>query len=181
MNKSQIFDDHFSREIQLKNEKIQIWLEHSLFTWQWWFGVIVLLLSILIWLKFRNKNSTDRLLYSGFFVVICASILDILGHNLGFFHYHYEVFPLTANYLPWSIIVIPVIVMFFLQYKPNANPFIKSVIFSALLSFIGLPLLSFIGIYHIVKWNYFYSFIILIIIYLIAHFLVQRDNFDKIT
>ncbi|MDT8863066.1 hypothetical protein N0O92_23215 [Alkalihalobacillus sp. MEB130] len=180
MNKSQVFDDYFSKETQLKNEKIQIWLEHSLFTWQWWFGVIVLLLSIFLWLKFRKKPSTDRLLYSGFFVMISASILDILGHNLGLFHYHYEVFPLTVNYLPWSIVVIPVVVMFFLQYKPDANPFLKSVIFSSLLSFIGLPFLRFIGIYHPVKWNVFYSFIILFIIYLIAHFLVQRDKFEKV-
>ncbi|MFC0559110.1 CBO0543 family protein [Halalkalibacter alkalisediminis] len=181
MVKTQIFDEYSYKEAQLMNEKFQIWLEHSLFTWQWWFGVIVLLLAIIFWLKFRDRNSTDRLLYSGLFVAITASFLDTIGHSIGLFHYHYEVFPFTPTYLPWSIAIIPIIVMFFLQYKPNVNPLLKSVIFSTFASFIALPLLSFIRIFHPVKWNYFYSFLILIVIYLMAHFFVQRNNFEKIT
>ncbi|MGO4886160.1 CBO0543 family protein [Anaerobacillus sp. MEB173] len=177
---NQIFDDYFLKQNQLMNEKFQIWLEHSLFSWQWWFGLILLVISIIFWIKFRKKDSTNRLLYSGFFVAIVASFLDLIGTSLGLFHYHYEIFPFAANYLPWSIIMLPISIMIFLQIKPKANPFFKAAIYSAVASFIVLPFLNFIEIYHPIRWNYFYSFPILVTLYLITHFLVRRNNFEKI-
>ncbi|WP_100406942.1 CBO0543 family protein [Bacillus solitudinis] len=180
MTDIQIFDELFVKENQLMTEKFQIWLKYSLFTWQWWFGFILFFIAIIFWMNFRKKESTDRLLYSGFFVAISASALDLIGDSLGLFHYHYEVLPFTSNYVPWSICILPIVVMVFLQIKPNLNPFLKAAIFSTLGSLITLPFLSLIGIYHAVKWNYFYSFIILGVIYLIAHFFVQRNHFEQI-
>ncbi|OIJ20146.1 hypothetical protein BKP45_10190 [Anaerobacillus alkalidiazotrophicus] len=180
MNKNQIVEDFFYKQDQLMNEKLQIWLDHSLFSWQWWFGLLLLFISIIFWVKFRKKDSTNRLLFSGFFVVIFSSFLDLIGVSLGLFHYHYEIFPIASNYFPWSIALMPISIMTILQIKPNVNPYLKSAIYSAVVSYIVLPFLNLIGIYHLIKWNYFYSFLILNVVYLIAYFLVRRNNFEKI-
>ncbi|WP_088104216.1 CBO0543 family protein [Halalkalibacter urbisdiaboli] len=176
-----IFDQYYSKENELMNEKFQIWLEHSLFSWQWWFGLILLFISIIFWIRFRKQDSTHRLLYSGFFVVIFSSFFDLLGASIGLFHYHYELFPFSSNYLPWSIAILPISIMTVLQIKPNVNPFLKSAIYSAVIAFIALPLLHLIGVYHPVKWHYFYSFLILFVLYLMAYFLVRRSHFEELT
>jgi hypothetical protein len=47
--------------------------------------------------KVQKKESTDRLLYTGLFVAIFTSFLDMVGDFLGLWDYRYEVFPLTSN------------------------------------------------------------------------------------
>jgi hypothetical protein len=94
------FNHYFEREDKLHSEKIQLWMDHSLFTWQWWLGVVLLFLPIILWLLFRKRGSTDRLLYAGFFVSIISSFLDSIGDFSHLWEYNYEVFPFTTYYLP---------------------------------------------------------------------------------
>lgn len=180
MKNNQVFDNFAKQQQQLNDEKLQIWLNHSLFTYQWWLGASLLIISILLFFTLRKKNSTDRLLYSGIFIALLTSLLDLVGNSLGFFHYHYEVIPFTDNYFPWSISMIPVSIMFLLQVKPNASPYIKAIILSLIVSFIILPFLKFIGIYHPVNWKYYYSVPVIFLIYLIADYLSKRDKFTKL-
>ncbi|WP_172460100.1 hypothetical protein [Priestia endophytica] len=42
--------------------------------------------------EIQKKESTDRLLYTGLFVAILASFLDMIGVFLGLWEYRYEVF-----------------------------------------------------------------------------------------
>lgn len=180
MKSDQVFDEFAKKQQQLEDEKLQIWLDHSLFTYQWWFGALLLTVSIILFIIYRKKNSTDRLLYSGVFLALLSSLLDLVGNSLGFFHYHYEVIPFTDNYFPWSISIIPVTIMFLLQFKPTASPYIKAIILSLIVSFIFLPFLKFIGIYHPVNWKYYYSAPVIFFIYLIADYLSKRERFKKL-
>ena len=70
--------------------------------------------------------------------------------------------------------------MLCLQIKPTLNPFIKAVIYSVLTSFIGEPIFVWIGLYTTVKWNVFYSFLIWIILYLIAYRISKVKAFDPL-
>jgi hypothetical protein len=176
---TKIFNHYFEREDKLHSEKIQLWMDHSLFTWQWWLGVVLLFLPIILWLLFRKRGSTDRLLYAGFFVSIISSFLDSIGDFSHLWEYNYEVFPFTTYYLPWSLSALPVSVMFVLQIRPKFNPFLKGIIFSAVCSFVILPIFKVMGIYDPVKWKYIYSFPITLIIFLIAYYLSKRKEFNQ--
>jgi len=98
----------------------------------------------------------------------------MIGDFLGLWDYRYEVFPLTSNYLPWDLFLLPIPVMFFIQVKPKIKPVIKALIYSALASFIGLPLLNWIGVYKPLHWRYIYSFPILIVIYIAASYIASK-------
>lgn len=180
MKSNHVFDDFAKKQQQLEDEKLQMWFDHSLFTFQWWFGALLLIISIVIFIIFRKRNSTDRLLYVGTFTSLLSSLLDLVGNSLGFFHYHYEVIPFTDNYFPWSISIIPVSIMFLLQVKPNTSPYIKALALSIIVSFVILPFLKFIGIYHPVHWKMYYSAPVIFIIYLIADYLSKKDRFTKL-
>lgn len=179
-DKESIYDTYFEKQKELNDEKIHIWLDYTLFSWRWWLGVALILLLIGLWIKFRKRESTDRLLYTGLFVAIFSSFLDMIGDFLGLWDYRYEVFPLTSNYLPWDLFLLPISMMFFIQVKPEINPVIKALIYSALVAFIGLPLLNWIGIYKPSHWRYIYSFPILIVIYLAASYIASRRKFEKL-
>lgn len=179
MIKKEVYDQYFRKEVQLSSEKYQNWLDNSLFTWQWWIGVIVFIISIILWLYFRRKESIDRLLFVGFFVALISSFLDLVGSSLGLWHYHYEVFPLTSNYLPWSISTLPISVMLFLQFKPDINPFVKATAYATITT-CSLSFLKWVGIYHPLNWRYIYSFPILFAIYLISYHMSKRNRFSRL-
>ncbi|MFQ6389119.1 CBO0543 family protein [Priestia aryabhattai] len=113
-------------------------------------------------------------------IAIFSSFLDMIGDFLGLWDYRYEVFPLTSNYLPWDLFLLPIPVMFFIQVKPKIKPVIKALIYSALASFIGLPLLNWIGVYKQLHWRYIYSFPILIVIYIAASYIASKRKFEKL-
>lgn len=99
---------------------------------------------------------------------------------LGLWEYNSELIPLTPPLLPWNFTIMPVTSMLFYQYKPQINPLIKSVVFSAIGSFIGQPMFAYIGVYNPKHWKHYYSFPILVIIYLIGHYFLTRKNFKEV-
>jgi hypothetical protein len=60
-----------------------IWLEQVLFSWRWWFSLFLTIIPWILWIKYRPKQSTYRLLFVGFYIVIITSYLDFLGYSYG--------------------------------------------------------------------------------------------------
>lgn len=78
----------------------------------------------------------------GFFVMTVSLVLDVLGDQLGIWHYRFNVLPVLPSYFPWDITLMPVTIMFFSQVKPHVNPIIKAVLFTLLTSYISEPFIS---------------------------------------
>jgi hypothetical protein len=162
------------------DNKLDFWIENVIFTWQWWIGVFLTIVPWVFWLYFREKESTYRLLAAGFFVIFISSWLDFIGITLGLWHYNYDVLPFLPSYLPWDLTLLPVIIMSLIQFKPHFNPYIKAFIFAGGTAFIGEPFFALIKTYEPEQWKYIYSFPILYVIYLIAHVISTRDEYQKL-
>lgn len=175
-----IQNDLSNKLVKLNEQDLHFWYEHFLFHWRWWIGILLIIIPLILWIKFRNKESADRLHYAGLLVALISSNIDYVGHYLGKWRYDYEVVPFVSNYVPISLFVLPVIVMFLLQIKPRTHPFIKALIY-AIISLIALPILKWIGVYVPIQWNYMYSFVIQFFVYLIAHFISKRRKFKDLT
>ncbi|MGM0903051.1 MAG: CBO0543 family protein [Bacillota bacterium] len=163
---------------ELLQQKIQIWSEHVLLSGLWWFGVVLTIVPWIIWFFIREKQSTDRLLYVGFFVMVISLVLDVLGDQLGYWHYRYNVIPVLPTYAPWDITLMPLTIMVLLQIKPKVNPIIKAILFALVASYIAEPIIEWMGIYNPVNWKYSYSVPIHILIYLTAHYFSRRKQFS---
>ncbi|WP_391557900.1 CBO0543 family protein [Robertmurraya sp.] len=173
-------DKVYDRIAAVHDDKLELWIDHVVFTWQWWLGVFLTVIPWVIWFYVRKKDSTFRLITAGMFVIIISSWLDFVGVVRGFWHYNYDVIPTLPAFIPWDFTLLPVTVMLFLQFKPQMNPLIKGIVFAALSSFVGEPLFVWLKVYEPEKWKYIYSFPILICIYLIAYFISKRNEFEKI-
>lgn len=177
-----LFDDNVKAIEGLITEKIEIWREHILFSPLWWFGVALSIIPWILWFIYRKKGSTARLLYVGFYVMLIALILDVLGDQFAWWHYRFNVLPMMPTYLPWDLTLMPVSVMFLLQAKPDANPYLKAIVFALLTAYIAEPFFEWIDLYETKnKWRYSYSVPIQFLIYVSAHYFSKQSSFEKIS
>jgi len=156
------------------------WKNNVLLTWRWW---ILLLLSILpwtIWLLVRKKESTDRMLYIAFFVMIFYSAFDMIGISLNLWYHPVTLLPLMPGFVTFDLCVLPVSTMLFIQYFPHVSTNIKAVIFSVINSFIFEPLTVNLGLYVNIHRKYYYSVPITIFIYLVSNHISSKDKFAKL-
>lgn len=168
-----IIDANVNQIEMLIQKKVDIWIEHVVFSPLWWFGISLWI----IWYFFHKKESRDRLLYSGYVVMVIALILDVLGDQWALWHYRFNVIPVLPTYLPWDLTLMPVTIMFLLLINPNSKPFLKAIIFALSTSYIAEPIFQWMKLYQPSNWRYSYSVPIQIIIFLIAHFISKRKNF----
>jgi len=158
----------------------QIWFKNDLFSWRWWLSVVLVILPWALWVVFRKKDSTSRLLYVGFAVMLIASWLDFIGVMNGLWSYKYSVVPTMPTFIPADFSLIPVTIMSVLQFKPNINPYLKAVVLSGMTSFVGEPIFKWLELYNPKEWKHIYSFIIYVGIYLLAHFMSRRKHFAEL-
>lgn len=161
-------------------EYLRYWKENTLFHWDFWISLLFIIVPILFWIIIRKRDSSNRLLFVGFFVVIISSWFDFLGVQFGLWYYTGKVVPSIPSYIPWDFIIFPVFIMTLIQIKPNFSPFIKSIIFAGISAFIGEPLFIWLGFYKMTGWHLYYSFPIYIVIYLMANKMSTLNNFEPI-
>ena len=158
----------------------EAFLNSILFTWQWWLCLVLTILPWVLWFRYRKKESSDRLLYAGFTVIILSFIIDHAAVSHGIWSYPINLVPLTSLPIPFHISVVPVAVMFFIQIRPDTNLFIKAVLFAAVGAFAAIPLFGFMDIYNAKGWPSVYDFIILFVIYTVAHWFSTMKNFASL-
>jgi hypothetical protein len=71
--------------------------------------------------------------------------------------------------------------MLLLQWKAEMNALIKACLFGGIAAFVGEPLFDWLEFYEPKEWKSIYSFPILTIIYLLAHYLSRRKSFGPLT
>jgi hypothetical protein len=177
-HEKKLIDENVEQIHELIQKKIEIWSEHVVFTDLWWLGVGLSIIPWIVWFISRPKESSDRILFAGFFVIIISLALDIVGDQFSLWHYRFNVLPIVPTYFPWDITLMPVSVMLFLQIKPEFHPLVKAILFGVFSAYIAEPFFHWLGIYVPTKWNYSYSLPIHIGIYLAAHYLSRRKNFS---
>ncbi len=164
-----------------QHEVIRLWLAYDVFSWRWFVNLAIAIVPWVVWLKLRKKDSTFRVLSAGFAVIIVSCYLDFLGTKLGLWAYYSMLVPFSPPYLPWDFSVMPIGAMLLLQYKPNANRYLKAALFSAFASFVVQPIFSWLWIYDPKNWHHYYSFPIIFLIYLIGDFVMRRRSYEQLT
>lgn len=164
---------------QLIDRKVDIWFKYVLFSELWWMGVALSVIPWVLWFIYREKKSSDRLMYVGFYVMIVSLTLDILGDQLGLWHYRFQVIPVLPTYVPWDITLMPVSIMALIRIKPEINPWAKAILFAIATSYIAEPLFNWLKVYEPENWHYSYSAPIQFIIYMSANYMSKRNRFSN--
>lgn len=159
---------------------LEVWKEEIFLSSAWWLSLAFTIMPWLLWVKYRKKESTSRLLFAGFFVLVISSWLDFFGTIFGLWFYPAKVLPSMPPFLPYDFCILPVFAMFLMQYKTQVSVWIKAFVFGGINAFIGEPILWMIHFYEPEQWKYYYSFPIYTIIYIIADWFSKRTSFAEL-
>jgi hypothetical protein len=157
-----------------------LWMNNIFLSWRWFLCLAMTIIPWVLWILFRKKESSARLLFAAAVVIFSSMLLDDIGVELNIWSYNVDIDAITPSFLMWDMSVLPVVVMTFLQYKPKINPIIKAIIFSGLASFVVQPIFTWINFYEPGKWRHYYSFPLLFSLYLIAHYCTTRKTFERL-
>ena len=177
---NKIMDTIVNQIEELIDKKITLWQHYVLFSNLWWFGVALSIIPWIVWLIYRRRQSTDRLLYVGFYVMSISLMLDVVGDQIGLWHYRYHVIPVLPTYFPWDITLMPLTIMVFLQFRPKTNPWIKAILFALISSYLAEPFFHWIKVYNPINWHYSYSVPIQIFIFMSSYWFSKRNKFSSL-
>ena len=157
-----------------------LYMEHVFLTWRWWLCFAMMVVPWILWIIFRKKDSTARLLFAGFFTTIVAMLLDDIGVELNYWDYHVDIDAINPSFLLWDMTLLPIATMTLLQFKPRIHPVYKAVVLGLLAAFVVEPPFARMDFYDPECWRHIYSFPIYVVIYLIAHLCATRVSFEKL-
>ncbi|WP_343270262.1 CBO0543 family protein [Lentibacillus songyuanensis] len=140
------------------------WLNDVLFTFNWWFLLVLMIVPLVIWWRLLDKTRTMEIAFYGLCIVIIAITLDVAGVVLSAWTYGYKLVQFFPPLAPVDFGTLPVLYMLIYQWVPRWKPFIFIIIFFAVFwAFIAEPIFIWMKIYYLNWWKYVYSFPIYIV------------------
>lgn len=160
-------------QILLTSQQYDQW-KSIVFSSQWWSLLFLILISWFVWWKLVDKLVVFEVLSFALIIVFIGTALDEYGVKLGLWAYPIKIFYLNCGLIAGDWALPPVVNSLVYQYCPHWKNFIIMVIaVSAFLAFIGEPILIWMGVYQMYRWNYFYSFIVYISVAVISKWIVD--------
>ena len=155
--------------------RMEQWLQDTVFTWQWWLLVALLIVPWILWGVLIDKKRLTAVILLGMFVLATVTWMDDLGTDFILWYYPYKLLPVYPQLIPINYAVLPVTYMLIYQYFPLWCSYITAIaIMAALYSFIAEPALAYLGMYQVLKWQFYYSFPIYLLIGISHRWLVEK-------
>lgn len=143
---------------KLAEMRYDYWLNHNLFSLQWWLLLVVFIVPWIIWWKFVDKERIFQILLFGTLLMTLVIIMDDIGLELHLWSYPYKLFFAISRLTTIDQGVLIVAHMFLYQYFAKWKSFvIANVVMALIFTFILEPLTVWIGIYKLENWHHIYS------------------------
>ena len=169
------FEELLEAEEYFAEIRINYWLKHDLYTWQWWLLLALLVIPWYFWWKLADKSKLKDIVIVGALMVIIALNIDELGTEFNQWDYPHRLIPIYPQIMPVDLTILPIFYMLLYQYCPRWQSYIPMlVIMSGMLAFIFEPLLNRLDMYKTIDWKYMYSFPIYSLIGIFLKLMVEK-------
>ncbi|MFJ7729687.1 CBO0543 family protein [Neobacillus sp. NPDC097160] len=159
-----MFDRIESLFRQSSKLKIDYWLAHDLFGVHWWFILIVNLISLIFLFIFIDRKRFQLILIAFLVSFTVISYLNELGHFYGFWSYPHQFLAFFQSFNAVDFAVLPVIITLIYQYFNKWSIYmVLTMVMSAIIGFIAVPIFVHFDLYKLQNWNSFYSFLTLVV------------------
>jgi hypothetical protein len=160
---------------QLKDVRNEHWLHDVIFTFNWWFLLVLTVLPWIVWWRIVDKKRLLEISLYGTMISIISIMLDDIGSYFVLWIYQYQLIPVSPRLNPIDLTVMPVTYMFIYQYFRKWKSFIIAQIVLAFgAAFISEPLFTWMEIYNPLYWKSVYSFFIYIAIGIALKWFLQK-------
>lgn len=154
--------------------------EHVIFSFQWWLLICIIIVLWVTWIFLVDKNRLPIILLVGFTTSFFAIIMDDIGLALSLWAYPYQIIYFLNPLNSIDMAIIPVCYMLLYQYFRTWKHFMMVLVLLSLFAvFIAEPLFVKLDMYVLLKWQYWYSGPIYILIGIFVKGLF--DEIDKRT
>lgn len=166
-----------NRMMELQRELLSLrysdWYE-KVFSFQWFSLVFLLIVPWIIWWRLVDRKHIAIIFSFGLLISATSSFLNSNGLNLLLWSYPYKLLPFSQRVYVISYSVLPVTFMLIFQYFRTWKSFATAnVIMASIFAFVLQPILKWLGMYTMINWSYFYSFLIYLIMGLGLRLLLQ--------
>ncbi len=158
MQKYPSFDQIREVHKELGEMRLEYWIQHDLFSYQWWLLLILFIIPWIVWWRFVDKNRISQILLFGSLLMILVMMLDDFGVESHLWSYPYQLLNLMPRLISIDQGIIIIAHMFLYQYFSKWKSFfIANAVMATLFTFIFEPIMVWIGIYKLENWRYIYS------------------------
>lgn len=145
MSKEQLseFNQLMALQQKLTTSWVHYWHKYSSFNdWHFWFMVALFVLPLVALYFFIDRRRIFHIGFFGFSIHVWNTYADIIGVELGKWHYPHKVIPVLPIGFSMDLSFVPVLFMFVYQWTLNhkKNYYLYALLPSAFLAFIVKPL-----------------------------------------
>jgi hypothetical protein len=149
------------------------WLSEELFSFNWFFIVGTILIMYAVLIKLIDKSRLREILLYGSFLAVSFGYIDVTGATMGLWVYNTHFLPLNPSLFPFTYTLHPIIHVFAYQYASSWQSFsIINTLATLLLAFVGQPIYVGLQIVVLNNWNYFYTFVVSMVVTFFARAVV---------
>lgn len=162
-------------EIQqlLTSTHLDKWLQDDLFQFQWWGLLGLYILIIAVWWKMLNKQRLPEIILYTVLTIIMTMGIDEYGIELTLWAYPACLFPIFPVITALNLVALPLCFSIVYQHFSSWKSFfLASTVIAGMLAFVLEPLLVWANLYQLIKWHYYYSFLVFITVALFIRWLV---------
>lgn len=143
---------------ELADMRLEYWINHDLFSFQWWLLVVVLIVPWIIWWKYVDKNRLSQILLFGTLLMLLVMMLDDLGVETHLWSYPYQLISMMPRLISIDQGIIIIAHMFLYQYFSKWKKFIiANTVMAIIFTFVFEPIVVWLDIYRLENWRYIYS------------------------
>lgn len=174
------YNEILALQTRLHELQYQHWLQHELFTPQWWALLAVLIIPWIIWWKLVDKTKTGTILAYGLFIILEITAMDATGAALQYWIYPIKLLPVVPDTvgIDWGLLAVAHMLIY--QYFPRWKSFIVAeTIFAVVLAFLGEPFAEWWKLYYVLNWYHHWSLPIYVIKAIFAKWLIERLVYSR--
>jgi len=163
-----VFLLHIPSSAEIKAEKLKLielsyshWLQHDLFTLNWWILFLSTIIPYFIWWRFVDKHRFFELVSYGLICACIAMTLDVMGTEMLLWDYPDKFLPWIPPLIPADLVVIPISAMLIYQSFSEWTSFLfANILWAVGFAYIIEPLFAYLGMFALgPNWFHTYSFI----------------------
>ena len=148
--------------LELWNLSYNEWKTKIIFSGYWWSLIALIAITYVIWWVIVDKRRLSHILLFGSFVAVGRVLMDIVGSNAVLWSYDIRETPFYPSPLLHDLTLTPLLLMAVYQYCHSWKKFfVWSVVATGIICFVFFPILIMLGFLKFYKWNYFYSFVLI--------------------
>lgn len=136
----------------------QYFYENVLFSYQWWFLIIIMVILWSTWAFLVDKRQLHMLLFTGLLTSGAALTLDEIGISMALWVYPHYLIPFSNVQYPIDIAIIPVFYMLLYQYFKKWSSYLFVLTLLTLFAVLVVePLFVWLELYNPINWSHWLS------------------------